>query len=131
MRRAGTCSVKRAVFLSSHLDPRQAASYIRDVARKRRTVLSKSHAEGPSRRGFAIGAAAAIAVAALPLDTALAQDQAWEQAVKKILGEAKPSDGKMTIEMPEIAEHGNTVPFTISVDSPMRENDYGTASNII
>ena len=97
----------------------------------RRTVLSKSHAEGPSRRGFAIGAAAAIAVAALPLDTALAQDQAWEQAVKKILGEAKPSDGKMTIEMPEIAENGNTVPFTISVDSPMTEKDYVKAIHII
>ena len=99
----------------------------------RRTVLSNRLAEGPSRRGFAIGAAAAMAVAALPLETALAQDQAqaWELAVKKILGEAKPSDGKMAIELPEIAENGNTVPFTISVDSPMTEKDYVKAIHIV
>ena len=38
--------------------------------------------------------------------------------VKKILGEAKPVEGKLTIDMAEIAENGNTVPFTLSVDSP-------------
>ena len=95
----------------------------------RRTVLSSR----PSRREFAIGAAAGMAAAALPASPSLAQDQpqAWEQAVRKILGEAKPIDGKMTIELPEIAENGNTVPFTISVDSPMTEKDHVKAIHII
>ena len=63
----------------------------------------------------------------------LAQDQAqaWEQAVRKILGDAKPSDGKVAIELPEIAENGNTVPFTVSVDSPMTEKDHVKAIHVI
>jgi sulfur-oxidizing protein SoxY len=95
----------------------------------RRTVLSSR----PSRREFAIGTAAAVAVAALPLDTVLAQDQvqAWELAVRKILGDAKPIDGKITVELPEIAENGNTVPFTISVDNPMTDKDYVKTIHII
>ena len=95
----------------------------------RRTVLSSR----PSRREFAIGAAAGVAVAALPASPSPAQDQpqAWELAVRKILGEAKPIDGKMTLELPEIAENGNTVPFTISVDSPMTDKDHVKAIHII
>ena len=65
-----------------------------------------------------------MAVAGLPA-VLIAQDatQAWEQAVKKVLGDAKPIEGKLVIDLPEIAENGNTVPFTISVDSPMSEAD--------
>ena len=95
----------------------------------RRTVLSSR----PNRREFAIGAAAAATLAALPLETVLAQDQTqpWEQAVRKILGDAKPIDGKITVEMPEIAENGNTVPFTIAIDSPMTETDFVKAIHIV
>lgn len=96
----------------------------------RRTVLPDRLGNTPTRRAFAIGAASA---ALLPLGSALAQDQvqAWERAVRGILGEAKPSDGKLTIELPEIAENGNTVPFTISVESPMTEKDHVKAIHII
>lgn len=85
-----------------------------------------------NRREFALGSAAGLVVAGLPLAT-LAQDQAqtWEQAVKKVMGDAKPSDGKITIELPEIAENGNTVPFSIAVDSPMTEKDYVKAIHVI
>jgi sulfur-oxidizing protein SoxY len=85
-----------------------------------------------NRREFALGSAAGLAVAGLPL-AALAQDQAqsWEQAVKKIMGDAKPIDGKMTIELPEIAENGNTVPFSIAVDNPMTEKDFVKAIHVI
>jgi hypothetical protein len=37
----------------------------------------------------------------------------------------------MTLELPEIAENGNTVPFTIAVDSPMTEKDHVKAIHII
>jgi sulfur-oxidizing protein SoxY len=96
--------------------------------RVRRSVPSKLL----NRREFALAAAAGLAVAGLPSAT-LAQDQAqtWEQAVKKILGEAKPVEGKLTIELPEIAENGNTVPFSIAVESPMTEKDYVKAIHVI
>ena len=84
------------------------------------------------RRQFAISSAAALAALSLPLSV-LAQDQAqgWEQAVKKLLGDAKPVEGKLLIEMPEIAENGNTVPFTISAESPMTEQDHVKALHVV
>jgi sulfur-oxidizing protein SoxY len=82
-----------------------------------------------SRRQFSLGAAAALS---LPMP-ALAQDQAqgWEQAVKSVVGDAKPTEGKIMLDMPEIAENGNTVPFSVRVDSPMTEKDYVKAVHII
>jgi sulfur-oxidizing protein SoxY len=84
------------------------------------------------RRKFTLGAAAGAALAGLP-PAALAQDagESWEQAVRKVLGEAKPIEGKVLIELPEIAENGNTVPFNVSVDSPMSETDNVRTIHII
>lgn len=95
-------------------------------------MLSRMPADKPSRRDFGLGVAAATVAFALPA-AASAQDQAqpWELAVRKILGEAKPSEGKFTIELPEIAENGNTVPFTVSAESPMTEKDHVKAIHII
>lgn len=95
-------------------------------------MLSRMPADKPSRRDFGLGVAAATVAFALPA-VASAQDQAqpWELAVRKILGEAKPSEGKFTIELPEIAENGNTVPFTVSAESPMTEKDHVKAIHII
>lgn len=88
-----------------------------------------------SRRQFAIAAAATAALVLVPALPALAQQQPeakpWEELVKKILGDAKPVEGKLTIDMAEIAENGNTVPFTLSVDSPMTDKDYVKALYLI
>ena len=88
-----------------------------------------------NRRRFVVAAAAATAVAVLPSLPALAQDQPeakpWDALVKKILGEAKPTEGKVAIDMAEIAENGNTVPIALSVESPMTDKDYVKAIYII
>ena len=44
--------------------------------------------------------------------------------VAKFTGGKTPEKGKITIELPEIAENGNTVPLTISVDAPMTAENY-------
>jgi sulfur-oxidizing protein SoxY len=84
------------------------------------------------RRSFVAGTAAAAGVGILGLTGALAQDQpqAWENAVKNVLGDAKPVE-KAIIELPEIAESGNTVPFSIAVENPMTEADHVKAVHII
>jgi sulfur-oxidizing protein SoxY len=88
---------------------------------------------GLDRRTFVLGSAAAAAL--LPfLDrgaAAQAASQPWEDAVKQILGDAKPIDGRLTFELPEIAENGNTVPFTVTVESPMSAQDYVKAVHLI
>lgn len=92
----------------------------------------KMHLRALTRRAFTLGSATAVAVAVLPPDLrAQDQPQAWEEVVKKVLGDAKPVEGKIAIEMPEIAENGNTVPFAISIDSPMTEKDYVKAIHVI
>jgi len=39
--------------------------------------------------------------------------------------------GKIAMDVPEIAENGNTVPFNISVESPMSEAEYVKALHIV
>jgi sulfur-oxidizing protein SoxY len=41
-----------------------------------------------------------------------------------------PSEGRITLDLPQIAENGNTVPLTVEVDSPMSEADYCKAVHI-
>jgi len=86
------------------------------------------------RRDFILGATAATALAALLATTSAgtAQDPpaSLDEALKKIMGAAKPSEGKFLLELPEIAENGNTVPFTLTADSPMTEADHVKAMHI-
>jgi sulfur-oxidizing protein SoxY len=44
--------------------------------------------------------------------------------VAKFTGGKTPVKGKISIELPEIAENGNTVPLTIAVDAPMTAENY-------
>lgn len=77
------------------------------------------------RRDFMIvasGAAAAF-VAGLP-STVLASSDATNDAIKAFTKGAAVSEGGVTIDVPEIAENGNTVPLSVSVDSPMTEADH-------
>jgi sulfur-oxidizing protein SoxY len=99
-------------------------------------VLSRMPGDQPSRRHFTLGAAAAASLAMTPMAVlgqtqGSAQVQAWELAVRKLVGEGKPSEGKFVLELPEIAENGNTVPFTVSVESPMTDKDHVRAIHII
>lgn len=85
------------------------------------------------RRAFVLGAGAVVAIAPFLAGEALAQTapQAWEEALKQIVGDAKPTDDRVTFELPETAENGNMVPFTISVESPMTEKEHVKAVHVI
>ena len=85
------------------------------------------------RREFVRGGAAIATAAVLVVGDGLAQDagSGWEEAVKKIVGDAKPIEGRVSLDMPEIAENGNTVPFAVSVESPMTDKDYVKAIHVI
>jgi sulfur-oxidizing protein SoxY len=65
-------------------------------------------------------AAAAYVIGAGPAQAA--NDSA--DLLNKFTGGKTPAEGKVKIDMPEIAENGNTVPMTITVDSPMTEQSY-------
>lgn len=44
--------------------------------------------------------------------------------MRKVVGEAPIRKGKVKIDVPPLVENGNTVPVTVSVDSPMTATDY-------
>jgi sulfur-oxidizing protein SoxY len=78
-----------------------------------------------TRRQTLFASAAAVAAAAFGQSAApaIAANNLDEMA-KKFTGGATPVEGKVKLDLPEIAENGNTVPMTVSVESPMTETDY-------
>lgn len=77
---------------------------------------------------------AVVAIGAAACTLASGQADATPDAARKLLGtlvKAEPKAGKVRIAAPEIAENGNSVPLTVTVDSPMTPTDYVRAIHII
>jgi len=76
------------------------------------------------RQMFALSASVAgVAVFGLGAEPAAATAEDTEKAIAEFAGGATPTEGKITLTAPEIAENGNTVPISISVDSAMSGDD--------
>jgi sulfur-oxidizing protein SoxY len=45
-------------------------------------------------------------------------------AIRNIVGTAPVRTGKVKLDIPPLVENGNTVPMTVSVESPMKSDDY-------
>lgn len=52
------------------------------------------------------------------------------EAIRKVVGAATPTEGRVTLEVPPLVENGSTVPLTVSVDSPMTEGDHVKAIHV-
>jgi sulfur-oxidizing protein SoxY len=77
------------------------------------------------RQALALSAgAAALAAAGFDAPAAFADTDATEKSLMEFTGGKKPETGKITLNTPEIAENGNTVPISVTVDSPMTEKNY-------
>ncbi len=77
-----------------------------------------------TRRESLVLGGAAVAALTLPGVAAFAKSEDAQATMAKFTGGKTASEGKIELKMPEIAENGNTVPLTISVDSPMTKDDY-------
>jgi sulfur-oxidizing protein SoxY len=71
-----------------------------------------------TRRG-ALGALAIVLVARRAFATPDAAKE-WLSSLAK----GTPKDGKVTLKAPEIAENGNAVPVTVSIESDMTKQSY-------
>jgi sulfur-oxidizing protein SoxY len=65
-----------------------------------------------------------IGLAALAAGSGVSKTAAMDDAIHELVGEAPPEKGRVKLEVPSIVENGNTVPLTVSVDSPMTETDH-------
>ncbi|MDY8107981.1 thiosulfate oxidation carrier protein SoxY [Fulvimarina sp. 2208YS6-2-32] len=77
------------------------------------------------RKLFTLAAGAGtLGLAGLVPRAALATPEAAREAIAEFTGGTSPQTGRISLTAPEIAENGNTVPISISVESPMSEDDY-------
>jgi sulfur-oxidizing protein SoxY len=85
----------------------------------------------PSRRGVLAGAAALATTLAGLLPRAAQATPEAAKALLESLAKGEPREGRVSLKAPEIAENGNTVPVTVSVESPMTEADHVRAVYVV
>jgi sulfur-oxidizing protein SoxY len=78
------------------------------------------------RRDFLEAAVAAAATTAYPAARAqtLLAAHDLQPLIRAVAGDVVPLRQRVKIELPLLAENGNSVPFGVSVDSPMRADDH-------
>src|SRR5882672_11762414 len=87
-----------------------------------------------TRRDFLTGTArlaSGIALVSVAATTpSRATPATMRAAIKKVIGEAPLRKGKVTIDVPPLVENGNTVPVTVSVESPMTAAEHVKAIHV-
>ncbi len=73
------------------------------------------------RRRFLAGTAAIVV---LPFGTASATPEAMAAAIRKVVGDAAVTEGRVALDLPPLIENGSTVPLVVSVESPMTASDH-------
>jgi sulfur-oxidizing protein SoxY len=80
-----------------------------------------------TRRRFLALTGGVAVLGAVPMVTlvpAKATPAMLASAIRNVVGSAKVQTGKVKLEVPPLVENGNTVPMTVSVESPMTSDDY-------
>ncbi len=88
-----------------------------------------------SRRQFAAMTSAAVAALWLGWHPLRAQEEegptAWQAHLDTILKGKEPVEDKVTLDLPEVSENGNLVPFTVAVDYEVTDTDFIQAIHVI
>jgi sulfur-oxidizing protein SoxY len=82
------------------------------------------------RRGALAAAAGLVGLSLLPQAAAAQMEPATAAAIRKIIGDRTPEEGRVQLRLPPIAENGNTVPLTVTVESPMTAADHVKAVHV-
>jgi len=86
-----------------------------------------------TRRAALTGAAASGAGLLVLHSTrpASATPEAMRAVMRAITGDAPVRKGRVQLDLPPLVENGNTVPMTVSVESPMTARDHVTAIHVL
>jgi sulfur-oxidizing protein SoxY len=79
-----------------------------------------------TRRAFLVlaCAAAAPARAQLPANIAQIRKRALDAAIDEVVGAAPVRTGRVKLDLPPLVDNGNTVPLSVTVESPMTAADH-------
>lgn len=94
-------------------------------------IVRSAHANAVTRRTALAGLAGMPLLPMAPVSTARADDSLAADAIKALTRGAAITSGRVAIVMPELAENGNTVAMTVTVDSPMTAADHVRAIHVI
>ena len=86
-----------------------------------------------TRRQFLVLACGALATGAnaqLTPNIAALRKAALDEAVRKVVGDATLRPGRVRLDLPPLIENGNSVPLTVTVDSPMSAADHVRAIHV-
>jgi sulfur-oxidizing protein SoxY len=86
-----------------------------------------------TRRGALAGAAATGAglLVLRSVEPASATPEAMRAVIRAIVGDAPLRKGRVQLDLPPLVENGNTVPMTVTVESPMTARDHVTAIHVL
>jgi sulfur-oxidizing protein SoxY len=85
----------------------------------------RSQIQAPTRRLFLAGAGALLVIR-----PAGATPDTMAAAITQVTGGRPVTPGKVKLGIPPLVENGNAVAVTVSVDSPMTEQDHVTAIHV-
>ncbi|KQU51185.1 thiosulfate oxidation carrier protein SoxY [Bosea sp. Leaf344] len=85
---------------------------------------------GLTRRATITAGAIAALAGLLAPRMAFADEKQVADEIKKLYGDKAMAEGKIRLDVPEIAENGLVVPINIEVDSPMTEADHVKAVHV-
>jgi sulfur-oxidizing protein SoxY len=77
-----------------------------------------------SRRDVMVAGAAGFALAGLPASTQAATPPALAELIARVTEGAVPERARITFDIPQLVENGNSVDVAIQVESPMTEADH-------
>ena len=89
-----------------------------------------------TRREFLILAAASLAAepnasAQLDPDLAAKRKAAFQEALRKVVGDAEVRRGRVRLQLPPLIDNGNSVPLSVAVESPMTTADHAKAIHVL
>lgn len=80
--------------------------------------------------GAATMTAATTAKAQLDPNLAVLRRAAYQEALRRVVGDAEVRRGRVKLQLPPLIDNGNAVPLSVAVESPMTDADHVKAIHI-
>ena len=93
------------------------------------TARPSDQSHAPTRRSVIAGASAA-AIAVTLVRPARATPAEMQAAIARLTGGRPLQPGRVKLDIPPLVENGNTVPCTVTVESPMTAADHVKAIHL-
>ena len=84
-----------------------------------------------SRRAFLLLGVVGPAYAQLPPNIQEIRKAAFDEAIRKVVGNAQVREGKVKLDVPPLIDNGNAVPISVDVESPMTEKEHVKSIHVL